>query len=551
MSATIVREVRPSGDGRHPANGATPDGPAGQGDGHSPPGGPGSNVRAIVPALFAIVLGTFMAILDTTVVNVALPTFARVFDADLRVLQWVITGYMLASAAVIPLAGWFSDRFGAKRVYITAVVLFTLGSLLCAAAPTAEALVLFRVLQGLGGGMLMPIGMSFLYRLAPPDKRGAVMGWFGVPMLLAPATGPALSGWLLEFSDWRFIFLINIPVGIVAAIVASRALPALPALRTAGRLDILGVVLGPLAFASLSYGIGESTGAGWTGATTLAGLAIGLAALAAFIARELTFEHPLLDLRVFRSRDFTLAIVTQWLMMAAVFGTFFMIPLFLQQVRGLGSFETGLATLPQPLTAALFMPIGGRLFDRFGARPLVVPGLLLTAGALWMYTSVSVTTTAAGLRLPLIMMGAGMGLMMMPLSTHLLNSTPRHLVGRVTSITGALQNVAASLAIATYATYLQAQVNTSIAALNTAGGAAAGVTASAIMPEGMPHAAGQVPAHLAPIFAAAFGDTYRLAMGVALAAAIVALSLRRRPLAARPGPTAGGPPTDPALSAPG
>src|SRR5687768_4945433 len=199
------------------------------------------SMRAIVAPLFAIVLGTFMAILDNTVVNVALPTLGRVFQTDLTQLQWVITGYMLAQAAVIPLAGWFSDRFGAKRIYVTALVLFTIGSALCALAPSAPMLVVFRVLQGLGGGMLMPIGMSFLFRLAPPDKRGAVMGGFGVPMLLAPALGPVLSGWLLQYADWRLIFLINVPVGILAVFVALRVLPNLPALRAAGALDGLGI----------------------------------------------------------------------------------------------------------------------------------------------------------------------------------------------------------------------------------------------------------------------------------------------------------------------
>lgn len=545
MTATITREAPPQGG----HNGSPPN-QGGHGAGNGPvrpaqpaqpgPSGEQFSMRSIIAPLFAIVIGTFMAILDTTVVNVALPTLGRVFNADLRVLQWVITGYMLAQAAVIPLAGWFSDRFGAKRIYLTAVVLFTLGSVLCAMAPSAELLVVFRVLQGLGGGMLMPVGMSFLYRLAPPEKRGAVMGAFGVPMLLGPATGPVLSGWLLEYYDWRFIFLINLPVGIAALLVGLRSLPVMPAMRAAGKLDSLGVVLGPLAFASLSYGIGESTSAGWTGVTTLTGIGVGVVALVAFIARELTVEHPLLELRVFRNRDFTLAIVTQWLLMAAIFGTFFLIPVFLQQVRGYGSFETGLATLPQALVAALFMPFGGRLFDSIGARPLVVPGLLLAGVALWLLSQITTATTIADLRLPLALMGAGMGLMMMPLGTHVLNSAPRHLISRVTSLSGALQQVVASLAIATYATYLQTRIAAGTAALGGAGAAVG--QAGAIGAEGASVAGGQVPPQLAPIFAAAFGDTYRVAMWVVAVAVVFALTLRRRPATHQP---AAGPGTSP------
>ena len=467
--------------------------------------------RAILAPLAAIVLGTFMAILDTTLVNVALPTLGRVFDTDLRVLQWVITGYMLAQAAVIPLAGWLSDRFGAKRIYLTALALFTLGSALCAAALSGPMLVLFRVLQGLGGGMLMPVGMAFLYRLAPPDKRGAVMGAFGIPILLGPALGPVLSGWLLEYADWRWIFLINLPVGIVAVLVGLRALPAMPTQRATGPLDTLGVVLGPLAFASLSYGISESTNAGWGGTSTLAGIALGIVALLAFGARELTTVHPLLELRVFRARDFSLAIIAQWAGFAGLFGTMFLLPLFLQQVRGYGAFETGLYTLPQALVAAVAMPIGGRLFDRVGARPPVMAGLVLVAIGMWLLSGLSAATTGEDLRLPLALWGAGMGLLMMPLSTHVLNSAPRELVSRVTSLTGALQNVVGSLAIASYATILQHRM---VAHLADVG-------------------AGAPAAHEVPraAQAAAFGDVYRAALVMIGVAFLLAVSLRR-PVAA-------------------
>jgi EmrB/QacA subfamily drug resistance transporter len=563
MSATTLHEGETRGPGVIPArrgpltvtsNGGSGHRP-GNGTGHGPGKGSGQGpthqdeaftIRSILAPLFAIVIGTFMAILDTTVVNVALPTLGRVFNADLRVLQWVITAYMLAQAAVIPLAGWFSDHFGAKRVYLTAITLFTAGSVLCALAPSAELLVVFRVLQGLGGGMLMPVGMSFLYRLAPPDKRGAVMGGFGVPMLLAPATGPVLSGWLLQYADWRLIFLINLPVGILGLLVGLRALPVLPALRAAGKLDVLGIVLGPLGFASLSYGIAESTNAGWTGVSTLTGITVGVVALVAFLIRELSVEHPLLELRVFRSRDFTLGIMTQWLLMGAIFGSFFLIPVFLQQVRGYGPFETGLATLPQALVAALFMPIGGRLFDKFGARPLVVPGLILATTSLWLLSGFSASTTAADLRLPLALMGAGMGLMMMPLGTHILNSAPRHLVSRVTSLTGALQNVVVSLAIASYATYLQGQIAFHLAEARAAAGAAGaaagaaggGAPAGGFAPEGLSRAAGQLPPALAGAFAASFGDTYRVAMVVAALGIVLALTLRRP----RPAPSPAGSP---------
>src|ERR671939_31007 len=195
---------------------------------------PGVNTRSVLVPPIAVILGSFMVILDSTVVNVALPTLGRVLDTDLSVLQWVVSGYMLAQAAVIPLSGWLSDRFGAKRVYLSSVVLFTAGSALCGLALNGPMLIATRVLQGIGGGMLMPIGMAVLYRLTPPERRGAIFGLFGIPVMVAPALGPLLSGYLLEYASWRLIFLINLPVGVLALLVGLRVLPALPAGRIVG-----------------------------------------------------------------------------------------------------------------------------------------------------------------------------------------------------------------------------------------------------------------------------------------------------------------------------
>jgi EmrB/QacA subfamily drug resistance transporter len=358
--------------------------------------------------------------------------------------------------------------------------------------------------------MLMPIGMAVLYRLTPPERLGTVFGLFGLPLMVAPALGPVLSGYLLQYADWRLIFLINVPIGIVALLVAQRALPAIAAGRAAGQLDLPGIVLGPLAFASLSFGISNSISAGWTALPTLGGIAVGLLALGLFVWRELATQDPVLELRVFARRDFALAIVTQWAAIGTLFGTFFLVPLFLQQVRGYGSLETGLFMLPQAIASAIFMQIGGRAFDRVGARWPVLFGLTLIGTAMWLLSGLRGTTTGWDLWLALALSGAGMGSMMMPLSSHLLNSAPRELVGRVTSLQGALQNVVASLAIATFATVLQSRLPTHIAEVTSA-------------------AAGQpTTAMLADAAAWAFGDVFRSAMLLAIVAWALAWTLRRR-----------------------
>jgi EmrB/QacA subfamily drug resistance transporter len=326
---------------------------------------------------------------------------------------------------------------------------------------------------------------------------------------VAPALGPLLSGYLLEFADWRFIFLINVPIGALALLFGVRALPTIPPGRAAGALDTLGVMLGPLAFVSLLFGITQSTQVGWTAAPTLIGIGIGLVALVLFVWRELATANPVLELRVFGSRDFTLAILTQWAGFGAMFGSFFLVPLFLQQVRGYGAFETGLFLLPQAVASGVLMQISGRAFDRFGARPPVLVGMSLIVGAMWLMSRLRGDTTGQDLLLPLVLMGAGMGSMMMALNTHMLNTAPRELVGRVTSLTGALQNVVASLAIATFATILQARLPFHVAEATVA---ASGQPSQAMLTDAA---------------AFAFGDVYRTALVVAVVAWLLVWTLRR------------------------
>ena len=347
----------------------------------------------------------------------------------------------------------------------------------------------------------MPIGISM-----PPPRPCSTR----VPTSTS-ALGPLLSGYLLEYADWRLIFLINLPVGVLALLIGLRVLPAIPPGRVAGALDSLGFILGPLAFASISFGVSQSTAAGWTAASTLGGISLGLVALALFVWRELSTSDPLIDLRVFRGRDFTLGILTQWTAVAAMFGTFFLVPLFLQQVRGYGAFETGLYTLPTAIASAVFMQIGGRAFDRVGVRPPVVLGMTLIATAMWLLSGLRGQTSGEDLRLPLTLLGAGMGSMMMALNTHLLNSAPRELVGRVTSLTSALQNVVASLAIATFATILQARIPVHVAQSGAA-----------------------TPALLADATASAFGDVYRVALVILAVGWCLVWTLRR----AQPDPMA-------------
>lgn len=461
------------------------------------------SIKSILAPLIGLIIGLFMVVLDGTAVNVALPGLVQEFGDPLSVVQWTVTGYALAQAAVIPLAGWLSDRFGAKRVFLISVGLFTIGSALCALADSSAQLIIYRIIQGLGGGMVMPIAMAFTYRLAPPNKVGAVMGMMGIPILLAPALGPVLAGWLVDYASWKWIFLINVPVGIIGIGIGIRTLPHIER-QSVAALDKLGLLLGPLAFAALSYGVSEGANS-WTSEKTITGISVGLVALVLFAVAELRRKDPLLELRVFASFDFTKAIVIQWITQIALFGTMFLVPLFLQQAKAYSAFDTGLIMLPEAIAAAIFMPIGGALSDKIGARPLVVTGMLMTIVSAYLFSGVSAEDGVGVLMTPLALLGAGMGLFMMPLNTYLIQAAPQNLVGRVTSLSNALSQVMMSFAVAGLTTILSSRIKEYVASGET---------------------------DQLKIATLSFGDTFLVLVGIAVVGALLGLLLKKPKYAA-------------------
>ncbi len=419
-------------------------------------GGDEFSLKAILPPLLAVIVGMIMVILDSTVVNNAVPKLVEYFHTDLKTIQWTITGYTLALSAVIPLAGWMSDRYGAKNVFITTIALFTIGSVLCGLAQSPAQLILFRVLQGLGGGMVAPIGMAMVFKLAPPERRGSIMGVLGIPMLMAPAFGPVLSGWLVEDVSWHWIFIINLPIGILGVILGYLYLPKNER-HEAPHLDYVGMILAPIAFAMLAYGVSEG-GTSWSSNGAIIGLIVGGLALIAFVFVELRQKQPLLELKVFRSSDFTRGIILVWIVQLALFGAMLIVPLYLQTVKGYSPLKTGWILMPQAICAGIGMPISGRLFDKIGARPLAFFGLAMVSTALYILSGVQLDTSLWVIVLSICMMGLGMGFSMMPLNTHVLNSAPRRLVTRVTPLTTAAQQVVVSFAVAGLTGFLTSQI---------------------------------------------------------------------------------------------
>ena len=322
-----------------------------------------------------------MSILDTTIVNVALDTLGRELHSSIAEIQWVVTGYMLSLAAVIPITGWAARRFGAKPVYIVSVVLFTAGSALCGLATSATELIVFRVLQGIGGGMILPIGQLMMADAAGPKRMGRVMSIVAVPAMLAPILGPTIGGLILDNASWRWIFFVNLPIGIAAVVAALRVLPRI-APGPSDRLDYLGLALMATGLPLVTYGLAEI---GITGSFVAAKVVIpviaGLALVATFSVHALRVPKPLLDLRLYRRPTFASASIAMFCLGAALFGGMILLPLYWQGVRHMNVVDTGLLTAPQGLGAALVMPLAGKLSDRMGGGPLALFGVILTTVA--------------------------------------------------------------------------------------------------------------------------------------------------------------------------
>ncbi|WP_262852172.1 DHA2 family efflux MFS transporter permease subunit [Mumia quercus] len=413
---------------------------------------------AVLKVAGVVVLGAIMSILDITVVSVALPTFQNEFNASYAEVAWTMTAYTLALATVIPLTGWAADRFGTKRLYMTALALFTAGSVLCSVAGGITELVVFRVIQGLGGGMLMPLGMTIMTRAAGPHRIGRVMAVLGIPMLLGPIAGPILGGWLIESFTWHWIFLINLPIGIAALVYAWRVLPK-DSPEPSESFDWTGMILLSPGLALFLYGVSSIPEEGTIWATkVLVTAAVGTVLIVAFVFHAFRPEHPLVDLRLFKHRTLTVAVITMAFFAIAFFGASILFAAYFLQVRGETTLMAGVLLAPQGIGAMLTMPIGGALTDRIGPGKVVLGGLTLTALGMAGFTQVGADTSYPFLLTALFVMGLGMGLTMMPTMTAALGTLTDHTIARGSTLMNIIQQVAASIGTAVFSVVLTNQL---------------------------------------------------------------------------------------------
>jgi EmrB/QacA subfamily drug resistance transporter len=402
-----------------------------------------------------VILGMIMSILDTTIVNVALDTLSKDLHSPLSQVQWVITGYLLSLAAVIPVTGWAARRFGAKQVYLVSLVLFTAGSALCGLAGSLTSLVVFRVLQGAGGGMIMPVAMMIMAQVAGPQQMGKVMGIVSMPAMIAPILGPVVGGLILQNLHWSWIFFVNIPIGAIAVLLGWRMLP-----RTnpgeVERLDVVGLALLPAGCAALIYGISElGSGAATGSGKVIVPAVAGLALIVLFCVHALRVERPLLDIRMYANRVFAGAAFTNFGLGAALFGAMILVPYYYQSVRGEDVINTGLLTGPQGIGALVAMPLASRLTERFGGGRVALTGVTVLCLSTIPLTFIGADTSIVAISGVLVVRGLSIGMCFMPAMTAAFASMRPEQVSDATPQLTVLQRTGGAIGTAVLAVVLQ------------------------------------------------------------------------------------------------
>jgi EmrB/QacA subfamily drug resistance transporter len=401
-----------------------------------------------------VILGMIMSILDTTIVNVALRTLGHDLHSSIAQIQWVVTGYILSLAAVIPVTGWAARRYGAKRVYMTSLVLFTAGSALCAVAGSTTSLVLFRVIQGVGGGMLMPVGQLIMAQVAGPKRMGRVMGIVAMPAMLAPILGPVVGGTILQNLHWSWIFLVNLPIGVIAFILGWRLLPRIDS-GEAGRLDVVGLGLLSSGATAIVYGLSElGTHASATAPAVVWPTVAGVVLVCVFCWHALRVERPLLDIRLYASRIFSAASLTTFGLGAALFGAMILVPLYYQEVRHESVIVTGLLTGPQGLGMLLVMPLSGRLSERFGGGRVALVGVSILCLGTLPLAFVGAHTSVLSISLVLVLRGVGIGFSFMPAMTAAFASLRPEQLSDATPQLNVVQRVGGAIGTAVLAVVL-------------------------------------------------------------------------------------------------
>jgi EmrB/QacA subfamily drug resistance transporter len=411
------------------------------------------NQKVVVAVIY--VSAMLLNSLDSTIINVGLSTLAREFDVSPASIESVIIGYLVSLAVFIPLSGWLGDRFGTRRTFLVALAIFTIASLLSGFAQTLNQLVLFRILQGVGGGMLMPVGMAMLYRTFPPAERVGVGRILMFALILGPALGPIIGGAILEAWSWPWMFFVKVPVGI-AALVFGLVFLEEHREEDAGGFDFAGFLLGGLGFALVMYGLSEGPQMGWGEPVILASVAFGLVAIALFVVVELRSRQPMIQLRLLENALFRSTMLVSFFGSAAFIGVLFLVPLYLQEALGLSPFEAGVTTMPEAIGVVVSTQLVARLYPRVGPRRLMSAGMLGVAAAILLMTLVDRDTSLWVFRFLMFCLGAGMAFLFLPNQAASLATISSRDTGRATTLTNVQRQLGSALGVAMLSTVLAA-----------------------------------------------------------------------------------------------
>ena len=409
-----------------------------------------------------VMLGTFMAVLDSTIVNVSLPKIMSSFGVGLSTIQWVITAYMLSMAAMLPASGWLADKFGYKKMYFWGLFLFTLGSLLCGMSNDETTLILSRIIQGLGAGAIQPLGMAIITREFPPHQRGLALGFWAIASAASVSFGPMIGGYLVDNFSWQLIFDVNVPVGIVA-LVFTMIIQREFIHPNARKFDYIGfisvIIFLPVLLFALSEGNAVTNSAGWHAPYILACFAISAVALTVFLIQEFTTDYPLLDLRLLKNRNFGLANAIMLLFGMGMFGSTFLLPLYLQNSMGYTALQSGSVFLPVGIIQGFVSPLAGRFSDKVNPKIPLVIGLSLLILSFYLNSNLSFLTEHSFIMTTLYIRGFGMGLIFTPISSLSLSSIPRDKMAQASGISNTVRQIGGSLGVALLSTLLAARVN--------------------------------------------------------------------------------------------
>ncbi|WP_291759531.1 DHA2 family efflux MFS transporter permease subunit [Lysinibacillus sp. UBA5990] len=406
--------------------------------------------------LTVLILGCFLSTLNQTLLNVALSNLMEVFSVSATTVQWLSTGFMLVNGVLVPITAYLMKRFSTRQLFISSMLFLLIGSIICAMAPNFALLLIGRMVQAVGAGIIMPLLMSIVMFIFPPDKRGSMMGLIGLAMIFAPAIAPTLAGFIIDYYSWRWLFIGLIPLVVIIILLAVKYL--INVSETAKtKLDVMSVILSTIGFGLILYGFSNAGSHGWDDKVVISTIIVGIVTIAIFCLRQIKSNDPLLNLSVFQNKVFTLTSIINMIVTMMMYADMILLPIYLQNGRGFTALDAGLLLLPGALVNAFMSPVTGKMYDRYGAKPLFIIGLIFIIPSMWIVTDLSETTSFTFLMIRTIFLRIGLSFITMPLNTAGLNALPKTLITHGTAVNNTLRQISGAIGAAVVITIFTAQ----------------------------------------------------------------------------------------------